>query len=178
MCSSDLEERDALRRGGRPRVQPPQVGRRARVDRPRPVGRPVERRIVDDHRHAVGGQTHVGMEEFAMAAGLSLNHIPFKGGADALTAVIGGHVDALADSSSWAPHVESGKLRLLATWGEERTPRFKSTPTLKDLGYNVVVDRNNTLLWYSAQTMDLTAEILTQLDQRLPNVDVPVPATR
>ena len=45
-------------------------------------------------------------------------------------------------------------------------------------GYNVVVDRNNTLLWYSAQTMDLTAEILTQLDQRLPNVDVPVPATR
>lgn len=44
--------------------------------------------------------------------------------------------------------------------------------------YNVVVDRNNTLLWYSAQTMDLTAEVLAQLDQRLPTVEVPVPATR
>lgn len=91
----------------------------------------------------IGGQTHVGMEEFAMAAGIQLNHIPFKGGADALTALLGGHVDALADSSSWAPHVEQGKLRLLATWGESRTARFKSVPTLKDAGYNVVVDAPN-----------------------------------
>ena len=91
----------------------------------------------------IGGQTHVGMEEFAMAAGIQLNHIPFKGGADALTALLGGHVDALADSSSWAPHVEQGKLRLLATWGEARTARFKSVPTLKDAGYNVVVDAPN-----------------------------------
>ena len=49
----------------------------------------------------------------------------------------------LADSSSWAPHVESGKLRLLATWGEQRTPRFKDTPTLQGAGYNVVVDAPN-----------------------------------
>ena len=91
----------------------------------------------------IGGQTHVGMEEFAMAAGIQLNHIPFKGGADALTALLGGHVDALADSSSWAPHVEQGKLRLLATWGEARTARFKAVPTLKDAGYNVVVDAPN-----------------------------------
>ncbi|MBS0294130.1 MAG: tripartite tricarboxylate transporter substrate binding protein [Proteobacteria bacterium] len=91
----------------------------------------------------VGGATHVGMEEFAMAAGIQLNHVPYKGGAEALQGVLGGHVDALADSSSWAPHVEAGKLRLLATWGEQRTARFKDTPTLKDLGYNVVVDAPN-----------------------------------
>lgn len=96
------------------------------------------------YAHAgVGGATHVGMEEFAAAADIQLNHVPYKGGADALQAVLGGHVDALADSSSWAPHVEAGKLRLLATWGEERTPRFKDVPTLKDLGYNVVVDAPN-----------------------------------
>ncbi len=96
------------------------------------------------YAHAgVGGATHVGMEEFALAAGIQLNHVPFKGGADALQAVLGGHVDILADSSSWAPHVEAGKLRLLATWGEQRTPRFKETPTLKELGYNVVVDAPN-----------------------------------
>ncbi|WP_367065319.1 tripartite tricarboxylate transporter substrate binding protein [Oryzisolibacter sp. LB2S] len=96
------------------------------------------------YAHAgVGGATHVGMEEFALAAGIQLNHVPYKGGAEALQGVLGGHVDALADSSSWAPHVEAGKLRLLATWGEQRTARFKDTPTLKDLGYNVVVDAPN-----------------------------------
>lgn len=96
------------------------------------------------YAHAgVGGATHVGMEEFAMAAGIQFNHVPYKGGADALQAVLGGHVDMLADSSSWAPHVEAGKLKLLATWGEQRTARFKDTPTLKELGYNVVVDAPN-----------------------------------
>jgi tripartite-type tricarboxylate transporter receptor subunit TctC len=96
------------------------------------------------YAHAgVGGATHVGMEEFALAGGLQFNHVPFKGGADALQAVLGGHVELLADSSSWAPHVESGKLRLLATWGEQRTTRFRDAPTLKELGYNVVVDAPN-----------------------------------
>ena len=71
------------------------------------------------------------------------NHVPFKGGADALQSVLGGHVEVLVDSSSWAPHVESGKLRLLATWGEQRTARFKDVPTLKDAGFNVVVDAPN-----------------------------------
>ncbi|TDP61802.1 Bug family tripartite tricarboxylate transporter substrate binding protein [Roseateles toxinivorans] len=91
----------------------------------------------------IGGATHVGMEEFAMAAGAQFNHIPFKGGSDALQALLGGHIDVLADSSSWAPHVLSGKLRLLATWGEQRTTDFKEVPTLKEAGYNVVVDAPN-----------------------------------
>jgi tripartite-type tricarboxylate transporter receptor subunit TctC len=96
------------------------------------------------YAHAgVGGATHVGMEEFALAAGIQFNNVPYKGGAEALQAVLGGHVDLLADSSSWAPHVEAGKLKLLATWGEQRTARFKDTPTLKELGYNVVVDAPN-----------------------------------
>ncbi|MFY3386797.1 tripartite tricarboxylate transporter substrate binding protein [Paracidovorax sp. MALMAid1276] len=96
------------------------------------------------YAHAgVGGATHVGMEEFASAAGIQFNHVPFKGGAEALQGVLGGHVDALADSSSWAPHVEAGKLRLLATWGEQRTARFKDVPTLRELGYDVVVDAPN-----------------------------------
>ena len=96
------------------------------------------------YAHAgVGGATHVGMEEFALAAGIQLNAIAYKGGSAALNDTLGGQVDMLADSSSWAPHVEAGKLRLLATWGEERTPRFKDTPTLKELGYKVVVDAPN-----------------------------------
>ena len=96
------------------------------------------------YAHAgVGGATHVGMEEFASVAGIQFNHVPYKGGSEALQGVLGGHVDALADSSSWAPHVEAGKLRLLATWGELRTARFKNVPTLRELGYDVVVDAPN-----------------------------------
>lgn len=91
----------------------------------------------------IGGATHVGMEEFLLAAGAKMNHIPFKGGAEALQALLGGHVDVLADSSSWAPHVQSGKLRLLATWGEQRSGIFKDVPTLKQAGYDVVVDAPN-----------------------------------
>mgnify|MGYP000907653952 CR=1 FL=1 len=91
----------------------------------------------------VGGATHVGMEEFALAAGVQFNAVAYKGGAAALQDLLGGHVDLLADSSSWAPHVESGKLRLLATWGEKRAARFQQAPTLRDLGYDVVVEAPN-----------------------------------
>ena len=91
----------------------------------------------------VGGATHVGMEEFAMSAGVKFNHIPYKGGAPALQDLLGGMVDALADSSSWAPHVKAGKLRLLATWGEKRTTDFPDVPTLRDQGFDVVVDAPN-----------------------------------
>ena len=99
---------------------------------------------VISYGHAgVGGATHVGMEQFAQAAGVKLNAIAYKGGSAALQDVLGEQLDMLADSSSWAPHVESGKLRLLATWGESRTPRFKDAPTLKELGYDVVVEAPN-----------------------------------
>jgi len=96
------------------------------------------------YAHAgIGGATHVGMEQFALAAGVKFNAIAYKGGAAALQDVLAGQVDLLADSSSWAPHVEAGKLRLLATWGEQRASRFKDTPTLKELGYDVVVEAPN-----------------------------------
>lgn len=91
----------------------------------------------------IGGATHVGMEEFALIAGIQLNHIPYRGGAPALQDLLGGQVDALADSSSWAPHVKAGKLRLLATWGEKRTQDFPEVPTLREQGFDLVVDAPN-----------------------------------
>jgi tripartite-type tricarboxylate transporter receptor subunit TctC len=43
-----------------------------------------------------------------------------------------------ADSTSWAPQVEAGQLRLLVTWGNQRTKRWPNVPTLKELGYGIV----------------------------------------
>ena len=91
----------------------------------------------------IAGQTHVGTEEFAQAAGIKLTHVPYKGGAPALQGLMGGQVDMLADSSSWSAMVEAGQLRLLCTWGAERLPRFPNVPTLKELGYGVVNDAPN-----------------------------------
>lgn len=96
------------------------------------------------YAHAgVGGATHVGMEQFALVAGIELNGIAYKGGSAALNDTLGGQVDMLVDSGSWAPHVDSGKLRLLATFGEKRSTHFTATPTLKELGFNLVVEAPN-----------------------------------
>jgi tripartite-type tricarboxylate transporter receptor subunit TctC len=83
------------------------------------------------------------MEELALAAGIELHHIPYKGGAPALQDLLGGQIDVLADSSTWALHVQTGRLRLLATWGATRTQGFPEVPTLRDAGYDVVVDAPN-----------------------------------
>lgn len=91
----------------------------------------------------VAGQTHIGMEEFSYAAKIKMSHVPFKGGADALQGVLGGHVQILADSSSWAPLVRDGRFRLLATWSEQRLAGFPDVPTLKESGYNVVMQAPN-----------------------------------
>jgi tripartite-type tricarboxylate transporter receptor subunit TctC len=81
---------------------------------------------------------HITMEEIAFKQGIKWIHVPHKGAAPSMTALLGGHIDSAADSTSWAPHVSAGKLRLLVTWGENRTKRFPDVPTLKELGYGIV----------------------------------------
>ena len=73
-----------------------------------------------------------------MAAGLKFTHIPAKGIAENNTALLGGHIDLISDSSGWAPLVDAGKFRLLATWGEKRCARYPQVPTFKEAGYDVV----------------------------------------
>ncbi len=88
----------------------------------------------------IGTSPHLAVEEFAAQAGIQLNHVPFKGNADNMQAILGGHVMAASDATGWAPHVESGKLRLIATYGSKRTKRWPNVPTLTELGYRTVSD--------------------------------------
>ena len=87
-----------------------------------------------------GTSPHLAVEEFAQRAGIELNHVPFKGNADNMQAILGGHTMAASDATGWAPHVASGKLRLLATYGSKRTKRWPDVPTLDELGYKTVSD--------------------------------------
>ncbi|NBY27878.1 MAG: tripartite tricarboxylate transporter substrate binding protein [Betaproteobacteria bacterium] len=88
----------------------------------------------------VGTSPHLAVEEFAQRADIKLNHIPFKGNAENMQALMGGHIASASDATGWGPHVESGKLRLLATYGSKRTKRWPQTPTLDELGYQTVSD--------------------------------------
>jgi tripartite-type tricarboxylate transporter receptor subunit TctC len=81
---------------------------------------------------------HLTMEDIAQRLSLQLNHIPYKGSADMMQAILGGQLMAAADSTGFAPHVASGRLRVLNTWGEQRLPKFPDVPTLKELGLPIV----------------------------------------
>lgn len=87
-----------------------------------------------------GTSPHLAVEEFAQRAGIKLTHVPFKGNAENMQAILGGHIMAASDATGWAPHVESGKLRLLATYGSKRTKRWPTVATLDELGYQTVSD--------------------------------------
>lgn len=85
-----------------------------------------------------GTAPHLFMERIAMNAKVQLSDIGFKGNAELVQSVMGGHVMALADASGWDQLVDSGKMRLLATLGEKRTKRWPDVPTMQELGYGVV----------------------------------------
>ncbi|MDM0043000.1 tripartite tricarboxylate transporter substrate binding protein [Variovorax dokdonensis] len=81
---------------------------------------------------------HLTTEVLAQKADIQLQHVPFKGSADLMQALLGGHIMAASDSTGWAPYVDSGKLRVLNTWGDKRLEKFPDAPTLKELGYDIV----------------------------------------
>jgi tripartite-type tricarboxylate transporter receptor subunit TctC len=93
---------------------------------------------IDYGSTGIGTSPHLLMEELSDNAKVQLNHIPFKGNADQMQALMGGHVMAASDATGWDKFVDAGQMRLLLTFGENRTKRWPQVPTAKDLGYGVV----------------------------------------
>jgi len=93
---------------------------------------------IDYGSTGIGTSPHLLMEDLAGNAKISLNHVPFKGNADLTQALLGGHVMAMSDATGWDKFVDGGQMRLLVTFGDQRTRRWPNVPTAKDLGYNVV----------------------------------------
>ncbi|MFM9881269.1 MAG: Bug family tripartite tricarboxylate transporter substrate binding protein [Burkholderiaceae bacterium] len=81
---------------------------------------------------------HLTMELISQQLGLKLQHVPYRGSADLMQAILSGQLMAAADSTGFAPQVAAGKLRVLNTWGEERLAKFPDAPTLKELGLGLV----------------------------------------
>src|SRR6185369_2348864 len=83
-----------------------------------------------------GSTPHMAGELFARAAGISLLHVPYRGGAQAVTDVIGGQVPLLAmNALEVKPHVASGKLKVLAVLSPTRSAIFPEVPTIAESGF-------------------------------------------
>ena len=90
--------------------------------------------------NGLGTTPHVVMDELLGQRSLTYIHVPYKGTAEQMLAVASGNLMAGVNSNGFAPYVESGRLRLLVTFGDQRSQRWSQVPTLKELGYGIVAN--------------------------------------
>lgn len=112
-----------------------------------------------------GAYNHLGMELLTSAAGISIRHVPYKGGGPALSDLLGGHVDMLLDVvMTMQPHIKSGKLRGIATAARERSALVPEVPTAAEAG----VPKFEVTSWFGLLAPpNLPAGISTQLSTEL-----------
>ncbi len=93
-----------------------------------------------------GGSTRLIFELFKSTAGIDIRFIPYKGGAPAMTDVVGGHVEAIAlDLAPLMPLVKSGKLRGVGITSERRNPELPNLRTMSEQGMPEMTAGN----WYT-----------------------------
>ncbi len=88
--------------------------------------------------NGVGTTPHVVMDDLMSRRGLKYIHVPYKGTSEQMLNVVSGQVMVGVNSTGFAPYVDSGQLRLLVTFGDKRTKRWPTVPTLKELGHGIV----------------------------------------
>ncbi len=130
----------------------------------------------DDSYASIGpGSSHhlyaFGLNE---AAGLNMIHVPYKGGAPATVALVGGEVSGLfIDYVSLRPYVADGKVRLLAVTGTKRSPLTPDVPTLSELGYAGFESYGWGALFLPSKTpADIVARLYAEIDKVLQQPDV------
>ncbi|MFM8920383.1 MAG: tripartite tricarboxylate transporter substrate-binding protein, partial [Limnohabitans sp.] len=83
-----------------------------------------------------GSTPHMAIEFFAKAAGIDLQHIPYKGGSPAITDAIGGQLPLVAvNALEVLPHAKSGKLKVLAVLSPTRSAIYPDVPTIAESGF-------------------------------------------
>jgi tripartite-type tricarboxylate transporter receptor subunit TctC len=83
-----------------------------------------------------GSLPHLSTELFARAAGVKMNHVPYKGGAPALTDLVGGHINTMMTSLVVSKaHIDAGRLVPLAVAWNQRLAPLPNVPTMAEAGY-------------------------------------------
>ena len=113
-----------------------------------------------------GTLQHVAIEMIMDAAKFEAVHVPYKGSQAVLVDLLAGRVDFTIDLGAAIPHIQSGKLRLLAVPGKMRSPIFPETPTLVESGVNV------NLTWISGvyAPAGTPAPIVTRLNKEITRI--------
>jgi tripartite-type tricarboxylate transporter receptor subunit TctC len=115
-----------------------------------------------------GTPGHLTGEMFATAAGVSLQHVPYKGSAPAITDLLGNQIPMMFDPlQSVIQHVRSGKLRALAISGRNRSPALPDVPTLGEAG---VKDFESTAWWAVFGPANMPAEIARTLRDEIERI--------
>ena len=83
----------------------------------------------------VGSTAHLAMEDVLSHEGVRYIHVPYKGTADQMLAVATKTLMVGVNSTGFAPYIDSGKLRLLATFNAQRSKQWPDVPTMRELGY-------------------------------------------
>jgi len=85
---------------------------------------------------SVGSTGHLSVEWICSLAGITMQHVPYRGGAPAMVDFLAGHIGIFnADSTIIAPHVRSGKARAIAVVHPQRQPGFPDVPTIAEQGF-------------------------------------------
>jgi tripartite-type tricarboxylate transporter receptor subunit TctC len=106
-----------------------------------------------------GSTPHMAAELFARAAGIDLQHVPYRGGAQAITDVIGGQVPLLAmNALEVKPQVAAGKLKVLAVLTPQRSPIFPDVPTIAESGFKGF----EASVWYALMAPAKTPEPIVE----------------
>lgn len=84
-----------------------------------------------------GSTGHIATHLLGQKTGTDLTFVPFKGGAEVLSAFVGGHISSVIDGG-WAQIEKQGKGRVLMTFQEKRIPRLPNVPTARESGYDIV----------------------------------------
>lgn len=89
----------------------------------------------------VGSLFHSTSLVLSREAGLEMKHVPYKGGAPALAALLGGHIDVtIATPDEVKAQYEAGNVKILALSSDDRVAHHPDVPTMRELGYNVYVE--------------------------------------
>jgi tripartite-type tricarboxylate transporter receptor subunit TctC len=109
-----------------------------------------------------GSTTHLGPALLGSMANVQLLHVPYKGGAQAITDTISGQVDfAMTAIATAAPQIQSGRLRALAVSGSQRAKSLPNVPTLEEAGFKGYLVSSKTFLAAPAGLPDAVAEKIT-----------------
>jgi len=111
----------------------------------------------------LGTGQHLAMEYLAMKLGIKWDHVPFPGGAQVVTALLGGHVQVISQTTEWKEQALAGKFRLLVVPTPQRLKAFPDVPTLIEKGYDFAVRSNLAFMGPAG----MPAEAVQKLDKAL-----------